>query len=249
MTLRHLPILAVGLFLLSTGCTTTKQFATADFSPPAGNYRMVVMRPDVSVGLLTAGGIVEPREDWTLQARENVLRAIDAQQNLRGGTTYVVETMRDADADTTLVVELNRLHKVVGNSIQIHKYTPNFELPAKKGVFDWTLGEQAVRYGQESGNDYALFLHAEDSFSSGGRAALQAVSMLGCVVGLCFVPQGGQQLAFASLVDLKTGQVVWFNFLHSEVGDIREQKGADTLVSKLLGDMKGSAPASTKKKR
>jgi hypothetical protein len=73
--------------------------------------------------------------------------------------------------------------------------------------------------------------------------ALQAVSMLGCVVGVCVIPQGGTQVAFVSLVDLKTGLVVWYNFLYSEVGDIRTPDGARAMVDRLLDQMKPGKPA------
>ena len=148
--------------------------------------------------------------------------------------------------DPRLVTELTRLHEAVGLTIRIHKYTPGLELPTKAKLFDWTLGRQAVNYGSQTGYDYALFLHAEDSFSSGGRVALQAVSFLGCVVGVCVIPQGGRQIAFVSLVDLKTGQVVWYNFLFSEDGDIRTAKGANEMVENLLEDMKPGRPLKTK---
>jgi hypothetical protein len=230
--------------LLLCARTTTRQQASSDFKPPQGDYKLVVMRPEVNVGLLTAGGIVEPREDWTNQARSNLLAALEKQQASRGGKTVIATTLNDAGADPALVANLNKLHEAVGRTIQLHKYTPGFDLPTKKGKFDWTLGEQAVQYGQLSGSDYALFLYASDSFSSGGRVALQAVSFLGCVVGVCVMPTGGQQVAFASLVDLKTGQVTWFNYLTSTVGDIREPQGAEVMVQKLLDSMKAAkAPA------
>jgi hypothetical protein len=130
----------------------------------------------------------------------------------------------------------------VGQAILMHKYNAYMALPTKQSAFDWTLGESATRYGIASGYDYALFLHARDSFSSGGRVALQAVGMLGCVVGVCVIPAGGSQVAFASLVNLKTGEVVWFNHLYSAVGDIREQQGADEMVAKLLDSMKAAGP-------
>ena len=38
----------------------TRQVADSGFRPPAGNYRVIVMQPDISVGVLTAGGGVEP---------------------------------------------------------------------------------------------------------------------------------------------------------------------------------------------
>jgi hypothetical protein len=239
-------LLATFSMLVISACTTTQQTATSDFRPPEGNYRLIVMRPDVQVSLLTAGGELEPREDWTDQARRQVLTALQAQQTKRGGTAVVASSLADAGADPRLVTELTRLHEAVGLTIRMHKYTPGLELPTKKNVFDWTLGQKAVDYGRQSGYDYALFLRAEDSFSSGGRVALQAVSFLGCVVGVCIVPPGGRQIAFVSLVDLKTGQVVWYNFLLSEDGDIRTAEGANEMVEDLLDDMKPGKPAKTK---
>jgi len=236
-----IPALALSMLAL-TACTTTKQHAAVDFKPPEGNYRLIVMRPDVTVSLLTAGGQLEQREDWTTTARENVIAALKGQQARRGGNAVIAVTAKDAGADPAMVTQLDRLHEAVGRSIRLHKYTPGFELPTKEKVFDWTLGQLAIDYGRASGYEYALFLHAEDSFSSGGRVALQAVTMLGCVVGVCYIPSGGQQIAFVSLVDLKTGYVVWYNFLFSEKGDIREPDGARDLVDRLLDEMRPVKP-------
>jgi hypothetical protein len=77
--------------------------------------------------------------------------------------------------------------------------------------------------------------------------ALQGIGMLGCIVGVCIMPQGGSQQAFASLVDLKSGNVIWFNFLASAVGDIRTQAGAADLVNRLLEPM-NTEPKAAKKK-
>ena len=228
---------ALASALLLGGCTHTKQLADIGFQPPEGSYRLIVLRPDVTVGLLTAGGAVEPREEWTTTARANILHAIEAQQAGRGGTVTIAAT-RDVTGSTPVAVaDLDRLHAAVGAAIRIHKYV-GLALPTKKDRFDWTLGDDAVRFGRATGYDYALFLHAEDSFASSGRVAVQALGMLGCVVGVCVVAHGGQQAAFASLVDLKTGRVVWFNALASGVGDIRDPEGADTMIAKLLDRMK-----------
>jgi hypothetical protein len=227
------------LALALGGCTTTKQVRDLGFRPPEGSYRMIVMRPDVSVGLLTAGGTIEHREDWTEQARANLLAALGTQQAGHGGTVKIAATRAETGADPLLVADLDQLQGAVDQAIALHKYgVATMALPTKKGVFDWTLGEGAVRFGQATGYDYALFLHAEDSFSSSGRVALQAVSLLGCAVGVCLMPHGGQQVAYASLVDLKTGRVVWFNMLHASVGDIRTPEGAATMVTRLLDRMK-----------
>lgn len=242
-----LAIIAVAGVAVS-GCTTTRQMADAKFRPPAGQFRIIVMQPDISVGLLTAGGTVEPRQDWTDQARTNVLTALNAQQVQRGGDVTIARTQEDAGGDPQAVADLVFLHNAVGQAIRTHKYGL-LPLPTKAGKFDWTLGPQAVDYGLLTQYDYALFMHAQDSFSSGGRVALQALSLVGCAFGVCAMPTGGQQVAFASLVELKSGQVVWFNVLSSTVGDIRTPEGAKSLVDDLLATMKPGAPAMAKKKK
>ena len=228
-------------------CVQTKQYANVEFTPPQGNYKLLVMRPDVTVGSVTTGGMVEPRADWTEQARANLIAAMKAQQAERGGNVVIMER-RDSlpGIEPETVAELERLHYAVGQSIALHRYSGAY-LPTKRGKgLDWTLGEDAVRLGQRSGMDYALFLYAEDSFASTGRIALQVLGVAGCVVGFC-APNigGGGQFAYASLVDLHTGDVVWFNVLQAgtqiagiNMGDIRKPDGAAQMVDRLLDRMK-----------
>jgi len=240
MVIRVMPIVAI-LLLLLTGCAAPQQQQTSvGFVPVNARQKIVVMRPDVAVDVLTTGGMLERREDWTLTARDNVIASLEAMQARRGAKNRVTITRTSADSDSDTLIELNQLHEVVGQAVLMHKFSPA-TLPTKEGVFDWTLGELAVRYGEESGYDYALFLYARDSFSSSGRVVLQAVGYLGCFVGVCAAPSGGSQTAFASLVDLKTGNLVWFNYVKSPEGDIRTQEGADVLVGTLLDTM--SEPA------
>ncbi len=229
------------------GCVQTKQYADVEFEPPQGNYKLLVMRPDVSVGSVTTGGMVEPRADWTEQARTSLLAALKAQQAARGGNILIMEK-RDSlkGVDPEMVAELERLHYAVGSSIALHKYSGAY-LPTKRGKgLDWTLGEDAVALGKTTGYDYALFLYAEDSFASTGRVALQVLGVAGCFVGFC-APNigGGGQFAYASLVDLRTGEVVWFNVVEVgsqiagiKMGDIRTEEGANQLVERLLDRMK-----------
>jgi hypothetical protein len=232
--------------LTLTGCVQTRQIADVEFTPPQGDYSLIVMRPDVQVGLLTTGGLVEPRADWTDQARTHLLRALTEQQADRGGKTKILETREGIPGiSAETVAELERLHAAVGSSIALHKYM-GLELPTKRrqGI-DWTLGEDAVKFGRATGMDYALFLHARDNFSSTGRIALQVLGIAGCFIGFCAPQAGGGQSAYASLVDLRTGEVVWFNVLQTssqlpgiQFGDIRTAEGAAQMVERLLGRMK-----------
>ena len=68
--MRYLGVaLALALSVPVAGCVQTRQYADVQFTPPQGDYRLLVMRPDVTVGSVTTGGMVEPRADWTEQAR------------------------------------------------------------------------------------------------------------------------------------------------------------------------------------
>src|SRR5438045_8403500 len=77
--------IALAASVALSGCVQTQQYADVQFTPPSGNYRLLVLRPDVTVGSLTTGGMVEPRADWTEQARGSIVDALRAQQAARGG--------------------------------------------------------------------------------------------------------------------------------------------------------------------
>jgi hypothetical protein len=143
------------------------------------------------------------------------------------------------------VADLERLFSAVGNAILVHRYA-GLRLPTKRRQgLDWTLGDDAVRLGRASGMDYALFLYATDAYASSGRTAMQVLGIAGCFIGFCAPQGGGGQTAYASLVDLRTGEVVWFNLLQTssplpgvDAGDIRTRDGADRMVERLIGRMR-----------
>jgi hypothetical protein len=245
MGMRSIALASVASVALA-GCVATRQYADVEFVPPQGEYDLIVMRPIVQVGTVTTGGIVEPRADWTDQARGHLLAALREEQAGRGGRTLILERRDEVQGvSPEAVADLERLFIAVGNSIILHRYQ-GLNLPTKRrqGI-DWTLGEDAIAFGRATGMDYALFLHAEDAIASTGRVALQVLGIAGCFIGFC-APQGGSgQAAYASLVDLRTGEVVWFNLLQAGsqvpgvgVSDIRTREGASAMVERLIGRMR-----------
>jgi hypothetical protein len=240
-------VLALAVCATLSACVQTRQYADVQFTPPQGDYKLLVLRPDVTVGSLTTGGMVEPRADWTEQARANIVTALRAQQATRGGKVQIIERRTELPGVREQeLADVERLNFAVAQSIVLHKYLGDY-LPTKRGRgLDWTLGQDAVRLGSKTGYDYALFLHAEDEVASTGRVVLGVLGAAGCFVGFCAPNIGGAtQLSYASLVDLKTGEVVWFNVVRagSEVpgikfGDLRTPQGAAQMVDRLLNRMK-----------
>jgi len=77
-----------------------------------------------------------------------------------------------------------------------------------------------------------------DMSGSGGRWAL---SIAAALVGVA-IPTGGQ-FGYASLVDLRTGRIVWFNESFATdvgAGDLKTPSGADAIVKNLLDAMPGA---------
>jgi hypothetical protein len=240
---------ALALLIAATalsGCVQSRQYADVEFAPPSGDYSLLVLRPYVSVGSVTTGGLVEPRAEWTEQARGHILAALREQQAGRGGRTMLLESRAGiAGMTDQQVADLERLFSAVGTAILVHRYA-GLRLPTKRRQgLDWTLGDDAVRLGRASGMDYALFLYATDAYASSGRTALQILGIAGCFIGFCAPQGGGGQTAYASLVDLRTGEVVWFNLLQTnsalpgvDFGDIRTRDGAEQMVERLIGRMR-----------
>lgn len=242
--------LALTLGLSLSACVETRQYADVQFTPPRGDYKLLVLRPDVTVGSITTGGMVEPRADWTDQARASIVAALRAQQAARGGKVFVIEHRNELPGVSAQeLADVERLNAAVDESIVLHKYLGDY-LPTKRGRgLDWTVGDGAVQLGRKTGYDYALFLHAEDQVASTGRIVLGVLGAAGCIVGFCAPNIGGAtQLDYASLVDLKTGEVVWFNVVRAssqvpgiKFGDLRTPQGAAQMVERLLGRMRPGA--------
>lgn len=227
MTRRLLAVAAACLALAACTTTNTKVALGADQAPPPG-ARVLLMQPDVQLGLLTASGVTEPRADWSQSGQANLAREIQSQLNTRS------HTLKVSDPDSLMEGrqgQLLRLHQAVGESVLMFNYGP-FKLPTKPG-FDWTLGSGAQAIAAAQQVDYALFVRGQGSYASGARvAAAVGMSMLGVAVPL------GEQRVFASLVDLRTGQVVWFNVaVAGPQADMREGEGAASLTASLLEDI------------
>src|SRR4051812_21141364 len=110
--------LALAASVCAGACVQTRQFADVQFTPPQGDYKLLVLRPDVTVGSLTTGGMVEPRADWTEQARTNIIAALRSQQSGRGGKLEILARRSQLTGVSEQdVADFERLFYAVGESI------------------------------------------------------------------------------------------------------------------------------------
>lgn len=221
MLRRRLILLALVLSL-GGGLAAQSHLAEGFTQLPAG-ATVAVMPLDVELFAVTAGGVLEPRAEWTAKAVANLKEAL----RLRGagqGRAFVPVP----DGDGELLAELNHLHGAVARAIDLHHFG-SWKLPSKAGKLDWSLGEEVAEIRKQAAADYALFVYLRDSYATGGRVATMVLyAALGVGVG------GGAQVGYASLVDLKTGRVLWFNEMAKVTGDVRELEPAKTTLGHLL---------------
>ena len=210
--------------------------------------KILVVRPKVSVGEQSTGGLFEPNADWTDNARKNIDAALVKKQAALGNTVLVSP---EAYGDQALISEeYTNLFGAVASAVVNYQFFVGNRLPTKKrdnkaGVFDWSLGEGVRNIPGASDADYALFIYNKDAYGSTGRKLLQIVAAFGPGIAV----KSGEHLGYAGLVDLKTGDLLWLNADAAMGGDVREVDGAEKRVNQLLEEFPGSIETAEKAKQ
>ncbi|TWO71947.1 hypothetical protein FN976_08135 [Caenimonas sedimenti] len=202
----------------------SRQLAPGFTTRPAAT-RLVVLPADMELFSISAGGVTEPRADWTEAAQKHFSDALQAHKGRLG-----VQAPAPTPAQMDEFSDVLALHRAVADAVFIHHTQSSMRLPTKQRRLDWSLGSESVQALRErTGADYALFTWIRDSYASPERkATMVAMALLGSFM------LGGEQVGYASLVDLKTGRVVWFNELSRMSGDLREPQPAAETVEALL---------------
>ena len=203
----------------------SKNLAPGFASLPKG-ATVAIMPTDIELFSISAGGVFEPKADWTEAASRHFRDAL-MQKNRALGLGAIELAQKDAEeAD-----EINSLHGAIARAIAMHHFG-NLKLPTKDGQLDWSMGESVQPIKKASGADYALFSFVRDSYASDERkAAMVAIAIL--TLGRAALAMG-TQAGYASLVDLNTGRIVWFNQLVRGTGDLRDAESAVETIDALL---------------
>lgn len=215
----------LGALLLAgaAGAQESARQLAPGFTARAAASRLVVIPADMELFSISAGGVVEPRQDWTAAAQKNFSQALAKQRGRLGPHTTEMSA-----AELDAFGEVAALHRAVANAIAMH-HLGNLKLPTKSEQLDWSLGDAVRPLKERTGADYALFTFIRDSYTSNERkAAMVAMALLGAI------SLGGEQVGYASLVDLNTGQVVWHNAVNRMWGDLREPEPANETVDAML---------------
>lgn len=221
-------VLAIGLMV--TACTTTKiQQTTNEFTPPEGPTKTLMTTPDVEVGAILASGLIEPRAEWSIAARNNLQSAISAHLEKRDTNVTVM------NADQILTPKQIQILKLTDTVVAASE--SRAQLKHKDDVFDLTVGPEAAALKSIAGSDYALLTSASAAFQTAGKMAVNAAMLvLSAYTGTTTAIQVGAQQAQVSLVDLTSGDIVWTNKAILGGTDIRKPESAEKIAETLLKD-------------
>lgn len=194
------------------------------FTARTAGSKLLILPPDMELFSISAGGVQEPKADWTEAAQKNFKAALAARRQQLGANSV---EMTEAELDE--FAELYALQHAVADAVFVHHAGIGMKLPTKNERLDWSLGEAVKPLKARTGADYALFTWIRDSYASNERkATMIALALIGAI------STGGSQVGYASLVDLSTGRVVWFNDLQRMSGDLREAAAAMETVETLF---------------
>ena len=220
---------AVLLWGIAFGAQAQARNLAPGFTGLPKDAKVVVAPLDVELFELSAGGVLVPKADWTAAANKFMGQALQSKATALGlPSSFLSEAVADEHA------ELLHLYGAVARAISMH-HMGALKLPTKEDKLDWSFGDSLSPLRQASGARYALFTWVRDSYASAERKVMMVgLALLGVGVG------GGAQVGYASLVDLESGQVLWFNQLISVTGDLRDEKSAVASVDGLLTGFPGT---------
>ena len=229
----HKSVRGLLLSILLIGATAVAQAQSRNLAPGftglPKDAKVAIAPLDVELFELSAGGVPVPKADWTEAANKHMGAALERKAGSLGvGTLFVPERVADDHA------ELLHLYGAVARSISMH-HMGAFKLPTKEDRLEWGFGDSLRPLQAATGARYALFTWMRDSYASAERKAMMiGLALVGVGIG------GGVQVGYASLIDLESGQVLWFNQAVSGFGDLRDEKSAATSVEGLLAGFPGA---------
>lgn len=188
--------------------------------------KVLLLPPQMFVAELSAGGVVQKQDDWTREASENLLVAVET--FFRSTGQFETLRMPKLEAAETEKVESHiGLYDRLAHAIYIYGRGLDSGWQHKKAEWDYTLGDGLAFLREKTGADTALIFTGADIISTGSR---KAAFTIGLLLGVS-IPLG-QSFISVGLADLKTGEIRWMSYDQSMTLDSRDPEK----VRELVGD-------------
>ena len=243
-TATALALYALSVFsIFLTGCATAGFLAHPDLAQRISGIKSIALLPpriDVyELGMISSGRVA----GWSDTATANISDAATLQlKSLARIQSERVLTDSLSDAQKDELRDVQSLLDAVRTSVQVHVQGGTEQrFPAKQSDFDYSLGT-FNEITKSTNTDAFLLLQGVDHITSPGHRALNAALLLtsaaaagGARMVLIPIVNLGTTWVSASLVDSRTGDILWYRNEMSTGGyDLRDSESAIGFVRKLF---------------
>lgn len=231
-------IFVVILVMSQVGCAPVTYRTNSKFDGYFNEKKKVaVVDPDMKIFRFTAGGVDQYQDDWSIRAnefmKEELIRELDT-----------FDTIEFVHIDKNLLNDVNKgfidqqkaVYFMVAYSVAAHLYEPATLFKHKKVNFDYTLGSELADFKHIEDVEAILFINGRNYIWTAGRSSLALLSGAVTLFTGVYIPvPAGKEMLTASLVDVESGDILWFNYL-AMPGDMRKHKTDRRLIKKLFRD-------------
>ena len=242
-------VLTAFLFFTFLSAASAEFHMHPDFEKKSAQIkRIALLSPQIDMFEIGAGGTLEKMEAWSQAAQANIRKAMKEEFTKR-------EYLQLTEFDELTLSGLARLthdetfllYDVISRDILTHTFsTPSVHhthavsispfFPWKARDFSYSLGKEIGMFASSHVDAY-LVVRGFDQRSSGGRKALGVgTALVGAALGVAIIPQRGQNLFTAGLIDAHTGDILWFSRSITSY-DLRNSEEATKLVLEFMTDL------------
>lgn len=192
-----------------------------------------LVKPDVEICEISAGGIKEKRDDWCAQGLENVVAALQKTLDLKNVNYKPITIDDDLKKE---IEDIQALYRAVSMSIRMHAIGPGpYVFPDKSASFDYSIGPiNAISDRYDC--DALIIVYGTDEISTGGRQALMALGAIaGAFTGVVVMPAGGLTTINFALID-ENGEILYYTSKAGGGFDLRKPESALSLVNQVITD-------------
>jgi hypothetical protein len=206
-------------------------------------HKMLLLPADIRVHEISAGGVVEKVDDWTSAASNHAMKSMRGIADSKK-LFELKETPSLSEADRQALEQHQALYELVANSADFARSGPLMPWRERAKNFDYTIGPGLKELAAGTGMDAAVIVIGSDYISSAGRKATMAIGILAAAfTGVAIVPAGGVSYVSVGVVELRTGNLLWFATNRGQSSDLREENQMQTVLSGLFESYPGATPA------
>jgi hypothetical protein len=237
----------LGVVAVLAGCAATPNASLHESIAGKAEQRMprkmLLLPADIRVHEISAGGVVEKVDDWTISASNHAMKSV---REIAGSKSLFEpkEVPALADPEKQVLDQHLALYELVAASADFSKSGPFAPWRERAKNFDYTLGPGLTELAERSDLDAALIVIGSDYISSSGRKATMALGILAAALtGVAVIPVGGTAYVSVGVVDLKSGNLLWFATSRGQTDDMRQEQQVRAVLDKLFTGYPGASPA------